>query len=76
MFADIQNFALRAHCVHGIPLVKGRGGGSGKQLHRASALRSCNGPLAESRPPALYVHDCTSDLPLGVRVMLHKMTVS
>ena len=23
VLADIQNFALRAHCVHGIPLVDG-----------------------------------------------------
>ena len=22
VFADIQNFALRAHCVHGIPFVQ------------------------------------------------------
>ena len=26
VLADIQNFALRAHCVHGIPLVGGPGG--------------------------------------------------
>ena len=26
VFADIQNFALLAHCVHGIPLLVGGGG--------------------------------------------------
>ena len=43
VFADIQNFALRAHCVHGIPIILAKPGGTISQgLVRPTGVAGCS----------------------------------